>query len=201
MAIVAGDVLRATATTVMPDGVSAQNIWHFVANAGVSATEASVVGAIAARIDAAMANLNSIVDADCSVGAIEVSKRNPTTGDWDAIGTGTFSTYNPSAAGDMLPHGCAAIVRFTTLGKGEQGRKFIAGLTEAQQVDSNLGAGAVTALINFGAAAIISDSVSGGTISPGWWSEVNTAFRPYASVFVINAILGYQRRRKPGVGI
>jgi hypothetical protein len=84
---------------------------------------------------------------------------------------------------------------------GEQGRKFIPGLTETQQAGSTLVAGAVTALINFGDNTITPRSVSGGTMISGWWSEASAAFRPYATTYILNLIMGYQRRRKPGVGI
>jgi hypothetical protein len=84
-----------------------------------------------------------------------------------------------------------------------QGRKYWPGLGEAGADDGYLSAGSAVA---FGLAAgeMITPFVGSETGSgfiPGVFSTVNVEFYPSNGEAGTNLLLGYQRRRKPGVGI
>jgi hypothetical protein len=64
--------------------------------------------------------------------------------------------------------------------------------------------GGVITILAAGGVEIISeytDAVSGNVYTPGVWSPTREAFFDYGGTILTNAITGYQRRRKPGVGI
>jgi hypothetical protein len=201
MAVTAGDIVRVTVNSILPGPNTAQNIHYYLAGSGYNETEANTVNTVGAQADAAYALLNSIISNAVNPGGVDVAVSTDGGSTFNAIGTYVPSTYSPAAATQMLPHGAAAIVRFQTDGLGEQGRKFIGGIVEGNQTESNLDAGAIAALINFGNSLNNLLVTGTGTLMPGWYSVVNTAFRPYSNTYVVNAVIGYQRRRKPGVGI
>lgn len=109
-------------------------------------------------------------------------------------------------SGDMLSHGASNVAR-VKLAKGKgQGRKFWAGMTETQQAESVINAGAMAVYIMLG--SLYGDLVDSAnfpgvvnTYQPGTFrQDLSTPFREFLNTPFISNIIGYQRRRKPGVG-
>ena len=200
MTIAFGDEVRAAVSMVYRGVDIFQNVYHYEAGVGVDATEESVKSALRVHLLSAYNNLNAQVAEELVGLQIDFWKRNTGTAKWDAIGVKDFSTWLPSNASDELPSGVAAVVRFFTSGIGRQGRKFIAGLADTAFVDGALVAAAITAISNYADEIVEAVAVTGGDMDPGWWSEIDTLIYEMDGSYVINAIPGYQRRRKQGVG-
>lgn len=102
--------------------------------------------------------------------------------------------------GDQLPNQSAVVLIAKSAGIHGVGRKFLAGLSETQQV-----AGTMIAGIAVDLALVLANyitpftGIGGGTIIPGVLDKTGT-FRPFVGGFV-SSLLGSMRRRKPGVGI
>lgn len=201
MAILAGDVLRCTIQYNLAGTAAHQNVWYYEAGAGVNDTEANVMSALTTQFDVAYALLEPELATDVTDDEVVFAKRNPVDGKWNKIGTGNTTKPNGTGAAGQLPNGVAAVIRWLTDGVGEQGRKFIGGLDNGAIVDNIVQAAAITVLTNFGNSMDNAIGVSGGLMVPGWWSEASTVFRPFNTTEIINTIAGYQRRRKPGIGI
>jgi hypothetical protein len=81
------------------------------------------------------------------------------------------------------------------------GRKFIPGIGEINATDNDLTSGALARSVLYAVAwatqFIDANSV---TFTPGVWSMTKLNFFLATGTVIANAILGYQRRRKPGVG-
>lgn len=105
-----------------------------------------------------------------------------------------------TAAGDITGYQPAILVVLKTLGKKIMGRKFLAGLAEAETTNGALIAGALTTMatcltdllanISFGA---------GGSMEPGVKGKDDN-FYPFIGG-TIGSIVSSMRRRKPGYGI
>jgi len=103
-------------------------------------------------------------------------------------------------SGDLLPYQNAIVLIGKTAGLYGMGRKFLAGISEANTAAGILSGGQIT-----NAAAVLAAwllpfvGLGGGTITPGILDKTGT-FRPFVGGFV-SSLIGSMRRRKPGLGI
>jgi hypothetical protein len=203
MAIEAGAVLRVVAELVMPGSTVAQNVFYATFNdTGGSNADQDVVDDLVDWVDDIF---NTIVNqmADSIVaGEVKVYQWDDVDLDWDEIGS-NVATFVPADVGEMLPHGVAAVITGRTFDADVNGRKFFAGFGEAEQAGSYWVALALTNLILAGAEWLTSftGAATGSTFYPGVWSTVQVIFRRFVDNLIVNGVAGYQRRRKPGVGI
>lgn len=122
------------------------------------------------------------------------------------VTTFTYTSISGNIAGNSLPSYCAAVITKRTgfAGRAFRGRMFLAGIPVTNELDSQLTAAAVTALLPLGTLLTSTLTDSGWTFIPqllsrnpisGAWSgkEINGA--------VVRAILRAQRRREVGVGV
>jgi hypothetical protein len=122
--------------------------------------------------------------------------------DWDEVGDSVWvDTF--IGGGDMLPHGVAGVIHAKSLDPDVQGAKYIGGIVETQHETAGFVAQAMTAMVDFAQIWTQSfvGSATGGDFVPGVWSVVQTNLRLFSGVEIVNVTAGYQRRRKPGVGI
>lgn len=120
-------------------------------------------------------------------------------GKWEDRSEFTNSN-NGSGTGDILPNSVAVVLIGKALGLRRIGRKFIAGVTEAN-VTGNLLVGTAVAAVADALTDYITlfTTAAGSTWQPGILDKTGT-FRSFQSGFV-SALLGTMRRRKPGLGI
>ena len=104
-----------------------------------------------------------------------------------------------TATGDELPQGCAAVCNFPSVSPGVQGRKFLGVLVETAQANGTLSSAAQTAVGNFVTGLLNGFSYSAETFLPVLMSTKYAAYREIVSG-IVKTVVGYQRRRKPGVG-
>lgn len=203
MAITEGTILRIVASIVFPDSVIMQNVFHAVLTAaGSSDAEEDVVSDMVDYLQDVWAEVIARVSEDMDTDEVKVYERDHIDDDWDEIGTSLFSVTF-TGAGDWLPHGLCVVVNMETTDPDVSGRKYYGGLTEAVQED---GAWDATTLGSF--ATMLTEVVTpfvgaatGATFTPGVWSPTANNFFGFLGGGAVNAIPGYQRRRKPGVGI
>lgn len=202
MPVADGAILKVVAQSLFPTAVLVQNVFNVVfADTGASNDDADVVDDLVDWMDSIYDNLNAVVNTGIDGDQVFVYKFDPTDVDWDEVGTAAW-TWNPTSATDMVPHGVAAVLNAVTTEPDVQGRKFFAGIVEDEALRSTLQATALAALAAAGADWITPfvGAATGGDFAPTIWSPKTTTAWLISSVLV-NTIVGYQRRRKPGVGI
>jgi hypothetical protein len=202
VAITSGTVLKVVATLLMPDATIAQNVFYAVITDLVTSNdEVDVVSDCKDWVEAMYYQIIARVSDQVTGSDVKVYEWDSTDSDWDEIGSDTLDLFNAGAI-DMLPHGVAAVVHAKTLDPDTQGTKFIAGLTEGQTVDSDLSAACLADLAlfcDYWTDVRVGDA-TGGDIVPGVWSTKGPVFRAMNGNYSVNGVVGYQRRRKPGVG-
>lgn len=203
MSVEAGTILRVVAELIAPQSSVMQNVFYTkFDDTGGSNENQDVVDDCVDWVDALYLTLVDEINASVIPGEVKVYLWDTIGLDWDELGSGSMGTSFTNAD-QMLPHGVAAIVSARTFNPDVTGRKFFGGFAEDQQSQSILDAAAVIALA-FTASAWIepfTGLATGSVFKPGVWSVVDVAFRQFVETVIINALMGYQRRRKPGVGI
>lgn len=203
MSIAANTVLRAVAELLLPGTNIAQNVWYFrFLDDGGSNADQDVVDDIVDQLDSMYNSLRNEVSDTVILGEVKVYQWDVVGADWDEVGSGVLATVMLDT-GHMLPHGVAPVVTARTTDPDVNGRKFFAGYGENSCNASTLNGTALTALLVIGAQWVLgfTGTATGSAFDAGVWSVKLLAFKKFVDNFIINAIVGYQRRRKPGVGI
>jgi hypothetical protein len=203
MSIFADDWVRIVVRMTDINGSSIQNAYHYQHTGSGSVAEgafliavesemASMYGYIEDNIPDSLTPLDITCDVvDFSGGELVVLRN---------VGTIAFTTWNGgTATGDGLPQGNAAVVNLPTYEAGVLGRKYIGPLVEAVQNNGILGSGILADLATYAADFIGGFDASAEPFSPGVMSTKLAQGVLIASA-VLNAVVGYQRRRKSGVG-
>lgn len=201
MTVEAGDIVRMTVNTLLPDSVIAQNVFYYLASAGVSETDDNVTFELNDNAEAAWIALDGLLNVNVEIGDCEFSISKDGGATFHEIGVRPMTGPNPNHTADMAPHGDAVIVRFGGIGTGRTSRKFIAGVSEDYFSRSTVITTGVTVATNWAVIMNNDIAVAGGTMQFGWLNKNPLGFTIHNGVIIVNAIVGYQRRRKPGVGI
>lgn len=206
MTVDIGDVLRVVLTWDTPLASLAQNVWHMVMTGGTPPTLGQILTELETQYTVAWAELDMEINEEFEPVLFELFQRDVALHQWDGIGQRALSGLLGLDAGDYLPHGVAYVVRYLTAQSRRQGRQFIPGIPDTKVVDGVL-VGATEAAL----AAFLSDW--GTDLGPGssimelctYNTEPTSALYETASIatgtYLVNSLPGYQRRRKPGVGI
>ena len=209
--IAQGTVLKAVVELALIDNVIAQNIFHFIVAGFDSVEEEAVLDELRDWANAMYAEIEDYVSSAVSLDTILVHSVlwNEEEEQWltdEYIGFRELTDAFADAT-DMMPHQVAATVTGITGDVRRQGRKFLAGLTEAAGGAGDLAAGP---LADVGAWAVdyIADITIFGAnyLNPGVAGGKSKAgigdgeFHPFTGV-TFSSIFGSQRRRKQGVGI
>lgn len=202
MTVQVGDKMKIVATLAMPGLTVSQNVFYANYNGSGAASDDDVTSDLAAWVEEMFDNLDSIMVDVVSISEVVVSKLiDDTPVTWEEIGTepGVFVGLE---TGDMVAHGVAAVVRIATSGVKSIARKYIAGFSEGFSSELGWTAGAITALLAFSVDWITGPpTVAGRNYTGGIVSASDGSFRTFGLNAVVSGIQGYQRRRKPGVGI
>jgi hypothetical protein len=203
MSVEAGAILRVVGELIMPQGTVAQNVFYATFNdTGGSNADQDVVDDLVDWLGEIYGDLAAQMKDTILGGECKVYEWDTIGLDWDELGSNTLD-ITPSNGSEMLPHGVAAVVTGRTFDADVNGRKFFAGFGEDQSTASSVGAAALTALLLAAAEWVttFTGAATGSTFYPGVWSVVQEAFRRFVDNIIVNGFYGYQRRRKPGVGI
>lgn len=203
MAISPLTTIRVIAQQQDVNGSLIQNVFFFKHTGTTDVDEAVFLTAVESELSLAYAEMEDYIPNTCDpttilcdiVGFVGgVIKTLGTVGEiaWTSWSGGT-------GTGEGLPQGCAAVSNFTTLSPGVLGRKYVGPLTEGSQNAGVLIGAAQTAL-----AAFAAEILDGFLASSQQFDQVlmSTRFALAIDVAgaVVKSIIGYQRRRKSGVG-
>lgn len=204
-----GDIYKVVVSIDLPSLVIAQNVyaWELSDPTPDSPTNTNVMNALDGKLTAMYNDIAAQVADDVLVDVFDADKV-----EWNAVDkywetVESLGQQPLAVAGtnvdDAAPHGCAGVVTADTSWPKTRARKFFPGIAEGAFTDSILDGATLTALsalivewladiIVVGNADLIPVvlAVSG--------SQEGTALRLLAAA--AGAIVGYQRRRKPGVG-
>lgn len=202
MAVADQTILRVVPSLILPDNVVAQNVFYCRFNDDGSSTDEEDVSDDAVDwVDDIYGEMSSAISTDLTPDICKVYFYDSVGEDWDELGSSLLS-FTPSASGDPLPHGTAALVHALSTDPDVRASKYFAGFTEAHHDSLRWTAGTLTQLANAGLewGADHIGGATGATFNPGVWSIRLGAFLLLNQDLIVNAIAAYQRRRKPGVG-
>lgn len=195
-----GDLIRLVVTYDMPEEQKAQNVFAMRASAG-ECTDAQLLTAAATFISSLYATVQGIIHNNVDLNDCKIVKVVWGGAEWitDRVIGNFIPTFTASDGTDMLPHEVTGQMTFPTSVPKRKGKLHLAGLTEAQQADSILVAGAGTAMANFATTMRAGFTAGTATLTYtvlGILGQNNTS-----TGWSIPGLVGSQRRRKPGVGI
>lgn len=196
-----GDIIKIVVAFIMPDSVVAQLVTHFIVGLGSDIDEQDTLDAADIGLGNAFDALKTRV-ADTVLGdTIKLSVWDPVLKQFDEKASKSTSLFDGTNIDEMLPHGAAAVFRmFTSVGR-RQGRKFIPGFTESQQVEGTWNAAPITDMAICAARWDNKLVVDSTDVEVGVFNSVTESFEKFSGTVAANTIVGYQRRRKAGVGI
>lgn len=205
MAIANGDILRLSMRWQNVAGYEFVNIWHVqVVDRGAQA-EDDFIDDMLDRMTAPYTSINTHMSneygvVDWKVDKVAIVDGKETVIETFGIRPPPFVFTGAHAPGNELPWGVSPVAKWRTGGVKSLARKFLFGFVEDTQDDGRWGGGVITNMIAF-ATAYLSPRVltGGGSVQAVIWSKRSAAWRTFISA-AANAIAGYQRRRKEGVG-
>lgn len=204
--ILANDVMRVVAEWDAPQGTVAQLVWHYVVKTGSGVQSLTLLDAILTNLQVAWADIEDVVS-DLYTGAtISWSKWDFTLNRFDGLDVAPLTNADGVSIADPVPHGAAGLVKIFTEVARRQARKYVHGL-----IDTVIVAGSVTApvLVNLAdfAGVLDTDIIAGG-ITLGFCTFNVDATSPLFETHSLaigavqaEAVVAYQRRRRPGTGI
>lgn len=206
MTVNVGDVVRIVAEWDIPNGAVAQLVYHYLAASGTTATDVQVGTAAEGRLDAAWDQIAGIISQEVDGSTVETYLWDFVLNRWDGIDTRPLIGADGTSVGDMMAHGCAALIKIFTAAARRQGRKYVPGIEEGSVFNGVISGGAIGNLASF-AAEMDDDLIAGGvTLEFGTFNSdpASPLFETFSSAIgTIQAenIIAYQRRRRPGTGI
>lgn len=199
MAIGTSESLKVVQEIILPGDVVALNIFYWWTIFSEDQTEAAVMAGLRGQIELMYDELGGQVVSGAALGTMFTYKRVGLT--WDLIGSRSpDDTF--VGTGEMMPHGVAGLLRAYTVHPRVIGRKYLPGLGEGVAADGVFDAEALAAMAAFAALwATTIELSTGNELWAGVWSTVFTAVTLMSGVMVVPVHPGYQRRRRPGVGM
>jgi hypothetical protein len=203
MALSTNDILKVVVSIAFPESVVAQNVfWVLFENDGGSAAEDDVLDDLETWVEGIYANLLSKWDTETSLDELHAYVYDSSEDDFDEVGSRSLTGVGITAL-DFLPHGTAAVTNAKTANPDVQGRKFWGGFTEGANNNGAVDSATLTAIALADADWVtdFTGAQTGSGFDPGVYSLTKSTFYGFTGDTVLNTVWGYQRRRKPGVGI
>jgi hypothetical protein len=198
MSFSAGDYLRITAKMQLLGVIAIENVYWVRIGTWTSGSSTDVMQDMAAWMDAAYQEL--LGEFSNTLQFVEVAGFNDSTNEplpsvpWPSMTTGTNS-------GDVLATGVSALALFHTVKSRVIGRKFIGGLTENALTSALLTSNVMGHMVDY-AVAISAGPPAVASTATYFFVIRDKLGAPFVAIRnVINAIPGYQRRRRQGVGV
>lgn len=197
-----GDVYRVVEKSRLFGTVEVRNMFTY-ALTSANCTDEEISEALSTQVDTIFGNIKALCSNQWATYGDEIQKWYPAAGGLPGYFL-TYDTHNLLKTGelgtDITGYQPAILYVLKTAAKRVLGRKFFAGLAEAQTTN---GAMAATAAAQLAATLVeILSTVNmgaGGAAAPGVLDKTGV-FRPFVGGIAGN-IISSMRRRKPGYGI
>lgn len=196
MAIGVGDILRISANLLLESVADQVNVYHFQVGANTHPNDTAVMTDIASLLDTAYTLVNASISA--AVAYQNVTGQNLTKSELLPDTAWPVLTVGGNVA-DRLPDAVSAEVYWGTIRPKVVGRKFLPNMTENFNSSSQIVAGTLTQLANFGAYFLVPLVTANLSITAGTWNPTLAQFTPFLTANVPTA-WRTQRRRRRGVG-
>lgn len=209
MAPTDGDIYKVVVNIELPSLVMAQNVyaWELSDPTPDNPTNTNIMDALELKLTSMYEDLDSQLADDVYVDDFEVDKVewNDTLKYWETVESlGSEVLAVPGTnVDDSAPHGCACVVTADTSWPKTRARKFIPGVAEGAFTDSTLDGATLTALAAYVVEWLTDRVVVGDAdLLPVVLAASGTKEGQALGLLAAgaSAIVGYQRRRKPGVG-
>lgn len=201
-----GDIIRVALTGYGPGNAVWQNVWHYAMTGGAGAAESVFLSGLVAKHADTWDEMDALISDEYGATIFDAWVRDPSLQVWNGIGQISAGPLAGLNVQDPEPHGVALVGLVVTELARRQGRHFLPGINEDQVDLGLLDAAGLTAFAFYMAEFVEDIVVTGGTFTwctyndtPG--SDYEESESLYNGTVVINEIVGYQRRRKPLVGI
>lgn len=197
MAISDNDIIKGVVEQTHTVGAMVLNVHYWEAEFASPVDEADVIDELTDELDSIYDTIDQL---QVDTHSYDLYRFYVWTGvKWNLIGTGT-PTLTTALTDEDVPSGCCMVVRGYTDTSRSLARKFLSGFTEAnfsgQDWSSTLQTAAAAYLVAWLSGHYVDANTS---YHAGVWSK-GVTFIPFNLEGVANAIPGYQRRRKEGVG-
>lgn len=208
MAVNDGDVLKVVITFDCPNLVVAQNVHYYRLDdpAPDNPSNAQILTALDTQLTTIAQQLDDHQAQDYSWAEFTAERVEWNVDHWETvenIGTAVLGVTGLNAS-DASPHGVALVITAQTSRPQTRARKFIPGIVETVWTDSTATGTLLGGAANYVSQWLLDISVVGAAelIPVVVGQSGPSAGLVYALVVgVISAVAGYQRRRKPGVGV
>lgn len=201
MAIGTGRTIKGVQEVILPGSVVTNNVFYWLTDFQEEQDEADIVDAVETRVDSIYTQLDDHIVDGCTMGDLYVYVYDSIDLEWDLIGTGS-PAVSFAATGDMLPHGVSLVLRAYTTDPRVIARKYFGGFDEAVCGEgvwnSTVQTAALTAGTSWGTNAQID---ANNVLKPAVFSNAGYGTQELNDDFVVLTHCGYQRRRRPGVGV
>lgn len=184
---------------ILPGDVVAINVFYWHCDFVTGQADSIVAGVMETHLEAMYTELVAEIASAVVLGELRCYVREGLVWDLFKVRTPEVTFTN---ATDMLPQGVAALMRAYTEYPRVISRKYIPGFAEDSQVDGEWIASALTHLAAAAAVWVTTQEISAGNeLVGGVWSTVRLDIAEFSGTEVIPVNPGYQRRRRPGVGM
>lgn len=208
MAINDGDVVKVVVSIDAPNTQIMQNVyyWRLQDPTPDNPSNAQILSALDTKLTAMYQLIDQEMANDYLVDEFWTDKIDWNGTFWETVESlgQTALAVAGTSANDSIPHGCAATMTAHTSRPQTRARKFLGGIIENNVVDSTLSGSLLTALATFATSWLLDQGVIGSAyLEP----VVVGQSGPSAGLIYLllsaaaSGISGYQRRRKPGVGV
>ncbi len=178
-----------------------QNVFYTQLDSGTIPTNNATVAAMRSWCDDMYTLMEDHMKSTVELDEVQVSKWIPgSPGTWDDIGSDA-GTFVGVAVGELLPDGVALVMRAVTDAVKVIGRKYLGGLVESAVNNTAWEANVLVDALAFLVAWYEGPVPSVREFISGVFSTVLQDFVPFEAQGILSTIPGYQRRRKPGVGM
>ncbi len=202
MPIVTDDELKVVVTLGMPGLTVAQNVYYARYDGLGDVNEATTTNDMKLWSDDMYANMLATLADTVTIEEVTVFRK--VTADplvFEQIGT-EASTQVGTSTDQCLPNGVAMVMRVGTVALRSIARKYIPGINEGSSDITTWSAAALAAGASFLFDWLAGPATQAGRdYTVGIVSTKDGLFKTFKGTGILSAIPGYQRRRKPGVGI
>lgn len=206
MPVTVNDVVRIVGEWDVPESTVAQLVYHYIGVSAGPASDAEILAAVETELNLSFAFIAARVSNQVLGSTLSIFKWDFALNRWDGLGQVPLIGADGTSADHMLPHGDAGLVKIFTGALRRQARKYVPGLIEGTQQDGLIAAAVLTDLGLF--AADLDDRIQAGALFLDFCTFNTDPLSPlFETASIANgtvqaeAIVAYQRRRRPGTGI